>query len=197
MVCALPAELRYFPKRAGVEVIASGVGPIEAALATAAALARRPYRAVINAGIAGVFPGQGEVGDAVLVGSETIAGLGLEGGGPLALPDGAQLIDCVEADAALMAQCAGSGLRAVRGVTVSTITTTDETAVRLCSLYDAVVESMEGFAVLRAGTVAGIPALEVRGISNYVGDRAKSACNFELGARATAAALGAVLDQLV
>jgi len=196
-MCALLAELRYFPKRAGVEVIASGVGPIEAALATAAALARRPYRAVVNAGIAGAFPGQGEVGDAVLVGTEAFAGLGLEGGGRLALPDGAQLIEWAEADAALMAQCARIGLPTVRGVTVSTITTTDETAALLCSRYNAGVESMEGFAVLRAGTVAGIPALEVRGISNYVGDRTKSAWNFESGARATAAALGAVLDHLV
>jgi futalosine hydrolase len=196
-MCALPAELRYFPKREGVEVLASGVGPVEAALTTVAALMRRPYSAVINAGIGGAFPGQGEVGDAVLVGSEMLAGLGLEGGGRLSLPDGAQLIDCAEADAALLARCAGSGLRTVRGVTVSTITTTDETAERLCSRYDAVVESMEGFAVLRAGTVAGVPALEVRGISNYVGDRAKSAWNFELGARATAAALEAVLDHLL
>jgi futalosine hydrolase len=55
---------------------------------------------------------------------------------------------------------------------------------------------MEGFSVLRAAAVARIPALEVRGVSNYVGDRASAQWDFAAGARAAAIALESVLDRL-
>ena len=40
---------------------------------------------------------------------------------------------------------------------------------------------MEGFAVLRAAQRVDVRAIEVRGISNRVGDRARSGWNFEAG----------------
>jgi nucleoside phosphorylase len=45
--------------------------------------------------------------------------------------------------------------------------------------------------------VARVPALEVRGVSNYVGSRARAEWDFVAGARAAAAALDAVLERLV
>ena len=77
------------------------------------------------------------------------------------------------------------------------MTTTDASALRLWERYGADVESMEGFSVLRAAAVARVPALEVRGISNYVGDRARAEWDFAAGARATAAALDAILEALL
>ena len=56
---------------------------------------------------------------------------------------------------------------------------------------------MEGFAVLRACELAGVPALAVRGISNYVGDRAASGWDFGAGSRATVTAMEALLDRLL
>jgi futalosine hydrolase len=56
---------------------------------------------------------------------------------------------------------------------------------------------MEGFSVLRAAAQAGVPALEVRGISNYVGPRETSEWNFNAGAQAAARALDAILDVLL
>ena len=76
------------------------------------------------------------------------------------------------------------------------MTTTDATAARLRQRYDADLESMEGFAVLRAAADAGIPAVEVRGISNYVGDRARSEWDFAAGAGATVRALTALVTTL-
>jgi futalosine hydrolase len=84
----------------------------------------------------------------------------------------------------------------LRGLTVAAVTTTDATARRLRTRYEAEVESMEGFSVLRAAAVANVPAIEVRGISNYVGDRAASEWDFAAGARATARALEAVLERI-
>ncbi len=196
VVCALLPELRYFEPREGVEIFGCGVGPVEAAAETARKLAERRYDAVINAGIAGAFRERARIGDAVLIREETLAELGLEGGGALSLPGGAKLVERCEAGAALFAQASSSGLVTGCGLTVAQITTTDATARRLRERYAADVESMEGFSVLRAAALAHTPAIEVRGISNYVGDRAASEWNFEAGARAAAAGLVAVLDRL-
>jgi futalosine hydrolase len=197
VVCAMREELRDFVPSEHVRVIDVGVGPVEAAVTTARTLASAPFAAVVNAGIAGVFRGRGAVGDAFAVASEALADFGLEGGAPLALPGGARLVDRVDADAGLVARCAAAGLRIGRGLTVAQVTTTDATAARLERRYDADVESMEGFAVLRAAADAGIPAVEVRGISNYVGDRARSEWDFGAGARATVRALGAIVTSLM
>ncbi|GAC1305963.1 MAG: futalosine hydrolase [Vulcanimicrobiaceae bacterium] len=200
VVCALPQELRdldvraYDPARVGV--LACGVGPVEAAIATARALAARRYDAVVNAGIGGAFPGRARVGDALALASDTFADLGLEGGGELALPPGT-LVDEARADAELLERLAGGPLPVVTGVTVGAVTATVATAERLAARYGATVESMEGFAVLRAATLAGVPAVEVRGISNYVGERARSAWDFAAGTRATARALAFVLERLI
>jgi futalosine hydrolase len=80
---------------------------------------------------------------------------------------------------------------------VASVTATSATGERLAARYGADTESMEGFSVLRAAGQSGVPALEVRGISNYVGDRARSAWDFAAGARAAAAALEAVLDRII
>ncbi len=155
-------------------------------------LALADFTAVINAGIGGAFRGGASVGEAVLVTPETFADFGLEGHAPLTLPGGATLVESAYADFTLMARCNG----VVRGLTVTQVTTTDATAARLRQRYDVGVESMEGFAVLRAAAVARVPALEVRGISNYVGERRNAGWNFADGARAVVAALDRVLDRL-
>jgi futalosine hydrolase len=197
VVCALESELRHFRRRDNVELLFCGVGPVEAAVLTARALATSKYAAVVNAGIAGAFPGRARVGDALLVATEWLAELGLEGGGEFTLPDGASFIERADADAALLERCAGLPFPVGSGITVAAVTATRATGERLALRYGADVESMEGFSVLRAAAQSGIPALEVRGISNYVGDRAQSAWDFSAGARAAAGALEAVLDRII
>ena len=196
VVCALLQELRTFAPRADVEIFACGVGPVEAAAATARKLSLGRYELVINAGIGGAFRGSARVGEARIVVEEALAGLGLEGGGPFSLPGGATLVDRVAVDTALLQRCAPSAIPNARGVTVAQVTATDATANALRTRYGADVESMEGFAVLRAAALAAVPALEVRGISNYVGDRAEAQWDFGAGARATVSALTTVLDCL-
>ncbi len=196
VVCALSAELRKFTPPGGVEVLAGGVGPVESALATARRLATGRYSAVVNAGLGGAFRGTACIGDAVLVTHESLADFGLEGNASLTLPDGAALIERVAADVGLVACCDNAGLLLGTGLTVMQATATDSTATRLRRRYGADVESMEGFAVLRAAEIAGVPALELRGISNYVGDRARAEWNFAAGAQAAVRALDAVLARL-
>lgn len=176
--------------------MAGGVGPIEAALATARKLANGTYALAINAGIAGAFPGHARVGEAVLVTEEILADFGLEGGVGLTLPGGAKLAERTRADASLVERCVPAASRLGRGLTVTQVTTTRQTAERLANRYAPDVESMEGFAVLRAAELAGVPAIEIRGISNYVGERSESGWDFRAGSSATVAALETILDAL-
>jgi len=41
-------------------------------------------------------------------------------------------------------------------------------------LQGSLVEAMEGFGVLRAATLAGVPAVEVRAVSNEIGEDDRS-----------------------
>lgn len=196
MVCALAAELRGFRARDGVCIIEAGVGPVEASIVTARALAEGAYSAVLSAGIAGAFRGRGRIGEAVLVAGERLAGLDREDGSALTLPDGGTVCDRIGSSPVLMERCAPLGLRSARGLTVTTVTSTDATAARLMARYDCDVETMEGFAVLRAAKAFEVPALELRGISNYAGNRESSEWNFAAGRDALAAVFDGVLDRI-
>jgi futalosine hydrolase len=81
-------------------------------------------------------------------------------------------------------------------VTVSSVTTTAATAGRLQARYGADIESMEGFSVLRAAAVARVPALQLRGVSNYVGPRADGEWDFMAGSQAASNALASVLEHV-
>jgi futalosine hydrolase len=198
VICAVAAELRAFASRAGVDVVAVGVGPVEAGIGTMRAIAQNKYRAIINAGIGGGFRGKAKVGDAVAVTDECYAEIGLEGGGTLNLPDGIRLRERVASDPILVTTYRAriEGALLGTGVTSATITTTDARAQELAQRFAPAVESMEGFAVLAAAASASISAIELRGISNLVGDRSKSEWDFRAGAAATVHALEAFLDSM-
>ena len=195
VVCAVADELRAFVPRRDVEIIAVGVGPVEAALGTARALAGRHVTLAVNAGIGGGFRARTKIGDAVAVTESHYVDLGLEGGGAVHLPGGIVIADRVGADAKLLARYAKIP-RAILGVgvTSATITTSDERAHELETRYSPTSEAMEGFSVLRAAQLARIPAIELRGISNFVGNRAASNWDFRAGAAAVVAMLESFID---
>ncbi|HTX56078.1 MAG TPA: futalosine hydrolase [Candidatus Acidoferrales bacterium] len=194
LVCAVAQELNWLGPRAGVEALVGGIGPVDAASRVSRALAASKYDMVVNAGIAGAFEGVAHVGDGVVVGEELYE-LQQENGAPLALPPGNIVADRVPCDSQLIEAITALGFPLVRGITVSQVTTTDATAQRLRA-RGAEIESMEGFAVLRAAQLAGVPAIEVRGISNMVGDRAKSGWDFDAGIAGLKRVLNASLDLL-
>ncbi|MGA8099365.1 MAG: hypothetical protein WB810_11990 [Candidatus Cybelea sp.] len=180
LAAAVEAELRFWQPREDVATLVTGVGPIEAACVLAAALASRRYRLVVNAGLAGAFDGAARIGDGVVVGDDTIE-LNLESGAPLALPAGVKLVETASSAEPLVARLRGKGYPVLHGVTVARVTSSEPTARRLAGELGAQVESMEGFAALRAAALAGVPAIELRGISNRCGDRDQSGWSFPAG----------------
>ena len=180
LTCAVGKELAFFTPVPHVEMLVTGVGPIEAGVSVARALAQSPYTLVINAGLGGAMEGCAAIGDGVVVSEEQME-IGLEDAKPFTLPDGAQVVDHASSDLSLVERLVEIGYASKRGLTVSRVTTTEQTAKRLASQRGAEVESMEGFAVLRAAEMAAVPAIELRGISNIVTDRERSGWNFSRG----------------
>ena len=155
-----------------VVIMAGGVGMAAAAAATAYALSRGPFDAVVSMGIAGGFDGRAATGD-VVVATGSIAGqLGADS------PDGyldfgalglAPTVLTTEGDVASLAVRLGARTGPV--LCVSTVTGTDARAAEYALRWDPVAEAMEGFGVWTAATAVGVVPYEVRAISNRVGRR--------------------------
>lgn len=175
------ARLADLPAR----VVVSGVGPVAAALATARALGEERFDLAVSAGIAGAYPGSGlNPGDLAVASVIVQADLGAQDGegfldltalGLSVLPEAqnAGIFPVWDGSARLAAQ-----VRAAHGpaLTLSTVTGTAERARRLTDRYPgALTEGMEGAGIAHAALLAGVPALEVRGISNPVGPRDRAA----------------------
>jgi futalosine hydrolase len=191
VAAATAREIAFLEPDPDVQVLITGVGPVEAATRLASAMAHARFDLIVNAGIAGAFDGVANVGDGVVVATERLE-LDLETGEALSLPDGAHASDRAASDARIVAELAARGFRSLCGVTVTRVTVTEATAARLRA-SGAEVESMEGFAVLRAAAIAGVRAVEIRGISNIVGDRSRSRWNFDAGTAGLANVLSALL----
>jgi futalosine hydrolase len=134
--------------------LACGIGPVEAAAATAAALARDRPDAVLHVGIAG--------GRSIAVGTVAI-------GGRSVYDDLAAAVR-VEHSLAPDPQLLAAAQRALPGAPVVEIATSGG----VFRSADAPVEAMEGFGVLRAAELAGVPAIELRAVSNVVGEQDRS-----------------------
>jgi nucleoside phosphorylase len=134
-----------------------GVGPVEAAASTAAAIATHRPRLVLQVGIAGARRASGIDLLTLVIGEASIyCDLGVPEWAPSRIDPRADLV-------------AAAG-RAVSSARRSTIGTSG----RVGGTSGCDVEAMEGFAVLRAAALAGVPAIEVRAISNAIEEADRS-----------------------
>jgi futalosine hydrolase len=159
----------------GHETFCCGIGPVEAALRTAQALAERRPDEVVHVGIAGsrtIEP------PALVLGSEAVY---------CDVIDPASTLPRVERarpDAALLER-ASAALPAAHLLPIATCG-----KVGGGTGFD--IEAMEGFGVLRACELAGVPAVELRAISNSPDEGDRTRWRFD----EAFAALAAALDRL-
>jgi len=153
------------------ETFCCGVGPVEAAARTAAALADREPDGVIHIGIAGARAIEPL---SLVIGSEAVYE---DAVGPL-------VPSRLEPDAALLETLR----RALPEAHVAPI----GTSAHVGGASSCEVEAMEGFAVLRACALAGVPAVELRVISNSPDESDRTQWRFE----EAFALLGGALDRL-
>lgn len=182
------AVLRGLGGADGFDVALAGVGPASAAACTAKAIAEaaaagKTYGWVVSAGIGGGFADRAAVGSIVVADAIVAPDLGAE------TPEGFRSVDALgfgtsriavnrELAARAADAIARTGPTATAGpiLTVTTATGSAETAAALAErVPGAAAEAMEGYGVALAASLYGLPALEVRAISNAVGPRDRGA----------------------
>jgi nucleoside phosphorylase len=174
------ATARELAPADGWRTLVCGVGPVEAAAATAAAIASRRPRAIVHVGIAGARRASGLIPPALVIGTaSSYCDLRAAAAwAPVAL----------DAPAAFVA-AAQRALPAAVGRRIGTSAAVGGTA----GMDGIDVEAMEGFAVLRAAAMAGVPAIEVRAISNAIEEPDRSRWAFEEAFAAITAATPALV----
>jgi futalosine hydrolase len=160
-------------------VLVCGIGPVEAALSTARELVQKAADAVLQIGIAGA---QTLPNGSIAVGSEAVYCDVLDPGARI------PRVSRVEPDGALLA----AARRALPAAHVLPIGTSG----RVGGGRGCEVEAMEGFGVLRAAALAGVPALELRSTSNPVDEHDRTRWSIEDALAALAAALPPLLEEI-
>lgn len=187
------------------DVLVAGIGPAAAGAGTATGLALGSYDLCLSLGICGAFRGTADLGDTILATELVAADLGADSpAGFLGLSALGWSDEVVSVSPALL-QAALARLGAngephstprlgnrpmgipncgelVTGpvLTVSTVTGTRARADELALRHGAVGEAMEGWGVWQAAQAHGLPVLEVRTVSNLVGDRDTATWDFAL-----------------
>jgi futalosine hydrolase len=155
-----------------------GVGPVEAALTTARALALEPPDAVLHVGVAGahrITPGS------IVVGTQAVyCDINAE----------VPVETRVEPDPDLRAAMLEAWPRAL-ALPIGTTAAVNGPCSALAETLR--VEGMEGFAVLRACALAGVPAVEVRAIANEIDERDRARWQIARGIEALRDALPELL----
>ena len=163
----------------GLAVIATGAGPAAAATGTAWMLASEPYELAVSVGIGGGFLPAAPVGSVVVSTRTVPADLGADspdGFLPIADLGFAPHVDEPDQEWTdrIATALTAAGLHVVTGavLSISTVTGTAERTAELLARHpDAVAEGMEGYGVATAATMANLPYVEIRAISNVIGPR--------------------------
>lgn len=171
-ILVVAATARELAPSAGWVSVCCGVGPVDAAASTAAAIVEHRPAAIVHVGIAGARQASGLVPSQLVIGTASLyEDLGVpERFAPHRLTPDARLVDAAR--------------RALPGAPEAVIGTSG----RVGGTHACAVEAMEGFAVLRAAALAGIPAVEVRAISNAIEDADRGRWQFDQAFAAIVAA---------
>ena len=177
-------------------VVAGGIGRTNAAAATVEALLRDgPFDAVISAGVAGALPAERgayplAIGEAVVASScvyceeGLITPAGFQDMAAMGFPLGDFNGNVVPVDEKLLASLSGD-FRTGTIATVATCSGTDAAAREVARRSGgALAEAMEGAAVVHAARRHGVPAIELRVISNMTGDRDRQVWDLDRALRA-------------
>ena len=158
-----------------------GVGPVEAGAATAMAIARHRPTVILHVGIAGARR-------------------------PLALPPATLVIGTAArySDLGVPALFAPSTVAAAPWLLAAAARALPDavqlvigTSARVGGATACEVEAMEGFAVLRAAELAGVPAIEIRAISNEIEEPDRTRWHFDAAFAAITAATPVVVREFV
>ena len=179
-ILVVAATSRELAASGGWRTLQCGVGPVEAAVATAEAIAVNRPAAILHVGIAGVRRRRALAPATLVVGTEArYHDIGVPAAwAPGVVPASPVLLEAI-ANALPLAPRLAIG-----------------TSGRIGGTTDTDVEAMEGFAVLRAAQRAGIPAIEVRAISNEIEEADRARWHFDEAFAAITAATPRLVEEV-
>jgi futalosine hydrolase len=163
-----------------IDILITGVGLLSATYQITKAVSGKRPQLMLQAGIAGSFDSNLQLGSVVLVESETIGDLGVMEQGMFRSVFDMKLVqenDAPWSHGRLLNASDilnESMLPKVQSVSINEITTLPSRIEHYKSSLGATVESMEGAALHYVGLMENIPFLQVRSLSNFVGERDKS-----------------------
>jgi len=148
------------------DLLITGVGMVATAFTLGQKLNNK-YELVLNVGIAGSFDREIALGEVVNITHDIFAELGAE--------DHENFITLSQLGFGENAFSSTSemplDLKKVKGITVNKVHGNAQSIERTKQIYQPQTESMEGAAVFYACQQLGVPALQIRSISNYVEPR--------------------------
>ena len=209
VTAATPAELAGIESmimahpNQDIHLAVTGVGITATTYHLMDKLQKQPFDLMIQIGIAGCFDHQHKLGNAIAIQSESIAEMGVVEQDEYKDIFDLRLADAdeppyqgkllVNPHADLLSKTAIPKLSAV---TVNQISTAETVFNRYKHTYHASIESMEGAAFHYVGLMKQIPFIQIRGISNYVGDRNKSNWKIKEAIQSSTEACWNLLQQL-
>lgn len=199
------AERLYLKSRHEFDIRITGVGVLHTTRSLCHHLQEKRPDLMIQAGVGGCFhPLKHPIGSCVTIGSEvqgdlgvmehrsewkTLADMGLMA--PDVFPYQAGILQ--NPHSAILST---PGLPVVNGVTVNRVSTEPDIISMMANRFQADVESMEGAAFHYTCLTEHIPFLQLRGISNLVGERDKSKWQMGTALEAVRNALFMTIDRL-
>lgn len=203
MELALLKNRESLPSSLSLYHATTGIGAISTVYHLMEMLSKDQFDLMIQVGIAGSFDQQLPLGNAVNVEKELLAEMGVVENNEykdifklgLANANLAPYSDGVLVNPNKHLLTA-SGLENVTGVTNNEITTDAIKIDRYKNLYNATIESMEGAAFHYIGLMKSIPFIQIRGISNVVGERNKKNWKIDEAILAYTKACNSLLQQL-
>jgi futalosine hydrolase len=201
IVVATALEAAKLPKLEHAITVVSGIGTVNAALATQAGILEHQPSMVLSVGIGGAYPSGGlQPGVAAVSNAIIYAGLGaMDGEHFLGLEqlrlvllerNGTKTFNTLPVSDVSRGFAEAAGIAHGPFLTLETVTGSFESASRLeRQVPGALVEGMEGAGVAHVAYKNNTPCLEVRGISNMVGPRERSTWKIPAAMQALSRAL--------
>ena len=164
----IPLMSAYFE----ADYLITGVGSPATVYHLLKKIASKKYDVVLQVGVAGSFDESLNLGEVVLVNADCFADLGaIENKKFYSLFD----LNLIKENVWLINQHQfKTALKFVKGISVNCLTDEAEKITLFKEKYQADIESMEGAALHFVCLQEKIPFLQIRGISNFVGERDKS-----------------------
>lgn len=176
----------YFKQKDTIDVLLTGVGMPIALYHLQKKITENRYNLVIQVGLAGAFTTKFELGETVFVNQDTFGDLGIEEKElftPIFETDLFNKNEFPFENGWLVNKnkiLQQSTLEVVKAVTINKVTDKSSVKQQLIDSFNPDIETMEGAALHYVCLHQNIPFIQLRAISNYVGERDKTKWKIDL-----------------